>query len=130
MHIYPNVVSKLDHHLCHWPKIQTTLPQCLCVCWNVHDYKTFMLFVEMYFTDLSMHACSGASDCERVMQRGWNNRATGSTMMNSESSRSHSIFTIFMERCDQDDKGEEHIRAAKLNLVDLAGSERQAKTGA
>ena len=35
-----------------------------------------------------------------------------------------------MERCDQDDKGEEHIRAAKLNLVDLAGSERQAKTGA
>jgi hypothetical protein len=34
-----------------------------------------------------------------------------------------------MERCETDDKGEEHIRAAKLNLVDLAGSERQGKTG-
>ncbi len=49
--------------------------------------------------------------------------------MNADSSRSHSIFTIHMERCDKDDNGEEHIRAGKLNLVDLAGSERQAKTG-
>jgi kinesin family protein 3/17 len=29
----------------------------------------------------------------------------------------------------QDEAGEDHIRAGKLNLVDLAGSERQAKTG-
>ena len=49
--------------------------------------------------------------------------------MNADSSRSHSIFTIFMECSEQDDKGEEHIRAGKLNLVDLAGSERQGKTG-
>ena len=63
------------------------------------------------------------------MEKGWKNRAVGSTMMNAESSRSHSIFTIHLERCDEDDTGEEHIRVAKLNLVDLAGSERQAKTG-
>ena len=49
--------------------------------------------------------------------------------MNADSSRSHSIFTIHLERCGTNDNGEEHIRAAKLNLVDLAGSERQAKTG-
>ena len=63
------------------------------------------------------------------MQRGWENRATGATLMNAESSRSHSIFTIYLERADINERGEEHIRAAKLNLVDLAGSERQGKTG-
>ena len=49
--------------------------------------------------------------------------------MNAESSRSHSIFTIHLERSSKDESGEDRIRAAKLNLVDLAGSERQAKTG-
>lgn len=29
-----------------------------------------------------------------------------------------------------DERGQDHLRAAKLNLVDLAGSERQSKTGA
>lgn len=29
-----------------------------------------------------------------------------------------------------DERGKDHLRAAKLNLVDLAGSERQSKTGA
>lgn len=62
------------------------------------------------------------------MERGWKNRSTGATLMNADSSRSHSIFTIHLERCDTDSKGD-HIKAAKLNLVDLAGSERQAKTG-
>ena len=73
--------------------------------------------------------CRNTADCEKVMEKGWKNRSVGSTLMNADSSRSHSIFTIHLERSDQDDKGEEHIRAAKLNLVDLAGSERQAKTG-
>ena len=41
----------------------------------------------------------------------------------------NSKFVPFWFRIDADDKGEEHIRAAKLNLVDLAGSERQSKTG-
>jgi kinesin family protein 3/17 len=63
------------------------------------------------------------------MDRGWKNRSTGSTLMNADSSRSHSIFTINLEMCRADEAGEEHIRAGKLNLVDLAGSERQSKTG-
>ena len=50
--------------------------------------------------------------------------------MNADSSRSHSIFTVNVEMCEQDNEGEEHYRAGKLNLVDLAGSERQSKTGA
>ncbi|PIK44994.1 putative kinesin-like protein KIF17-like [Apostichopus japonicus] len=64
------------------------------------------------------------------MELGWKNRSTGATLMNADSSRSHSIFTIHIEMCDLDENGEDHIRAGKLNLVDLAGSERQTKTGA
>src|SRR5437899_3209984 len=79
--------------------------------------------------DLSKHKCMNVSACGKVMEQGWKNRATGATLMNAESSRSHSIFTIYMERCETDEKGKQHIRAAKLNLVDLAGSERQSKTG-
>ena len=67
---------------------------------------------------------------EKVMDRGSQNRSVGATLMNADSSRSHSIFTIFIETCEKGEDGEEHIRAGKLNLVDLAGSERQAKTGA
>jgi len=78
---------------------------------------------------LSKNMCKNVRDCEHVMERGWMNRSTGSTLMNADSSRSHSIFTIHLERCEADAKGEEHVRAAKLNLVDLAGSERQSKTG-
>ena len=44
--------------------------------------------------------------------------------------RSHSIYTITVEQCETDARGEAHIRQGKLNLVDLAGSERQAKTEA
>ena len=49
--------------------------------------------------------------------------------MNSESSRSHSIFTMYIETAEKTEKGQ-RIRAGKLNLVDLAGSERLSKTGA
>ena len=50
--------------------------------------------------------------------------------MNSDSSRSHSLFTIYIETAENDAKGEQRIKAGKLNLVDLAGSERSSKTGA
>ncbi|KAK6130752.1 hypothetical protein DH2020_035510 [Rehmannia glutinosa] len=58
-------------------------------------------------------------------------RATGSTNMNSQSSRSHAIFTISMEQrtithsSAGDDVGDD-VLIAKLHLVDLAGSERKA----
>ncbi|KAJ8440068.1 hypothetical protein Cgig2_025267 [Carnegiea gigantea] len=71
------------------------------------------------------------------LSRGSFARATGSTNMNSQSSRSHAIFTISMEQkrisgCptgSADDPGDE-ILSAKLHLVDLAGSERAKRTGA
>jgi kinesin family protein 3/17 len=50
--------------------------------------------------------------------------------MNAQSSRSHAVFTINIERSDIGPDGKEAFRKGKLNLVDLAGSERQGKTGA
>ncbi|XP_037388054.1 kinesin-like protein KIF17 isoform X2 [Pygocentrus nattereri] len=84
----------------------------------------------VYVRDLSMHTVHSVAECERIMEIGWKNRSVGYTLMNKDSSRSHSIFTIHLEICNTDAAGKDHLRAGKLNLVDLAGSERQSKTGA
>ncbi|XP_052227615.1 kinesin-like protein KIF17 isoform X2 [Dreissena polymorpha] len=84
----------------------------------------------VYVNGLSQHTVHNVIECNKIMEKGWKNRSTGATLMNADSSRSHSIFTIMLEMMTPDEEGEEHIRAGKLNLVDLAGSERQAKTGA
>lgn len=59
------------------------------------------------------------------------NRSVAATAMNAESSRSHSIFTAYVETMQTIEGNDKpNIRAGKLNLVDLAGSERQSKTQA
>eukprot|EP00070_Physeter_catodon_P034041 XP_028340935.1 kinesin-like protein KIF17 [Physeter catodon] len=84
----------------------------------------------VYVKGLSMHTVHSVAQCERVMEMGWKNRSVGYTLMNKDSSRSHSIFTISIEIYAVAERGKDHLRAGKLNLVDLAGSERQSKTGA
>ncbi|XP_056399554.1 kinesin-like protein KIF17 isoform X2 [Hyla sarda] len=84
----------------------------------------------VYVKALSQHTVHSVAECEKIMDTGWRNRSVGYTLMNKDSSRSHSIFTITIEICTTDEGGEDHLRAGKLNLVDLAGSERQSKTGA
>ena len=63
-----------------------------------------------------------------IMNAGRQNRSTGRTKLNKDSSRSHSIFQIIIENSSVDDQGETHYRMGKLNLVDLAGSEKHSKT--
>ncbi|KAM7287807.1 kinesin-like protein KIF17 [Ixodes scapularis] len=82
----------------------------------------------VYVPGLSLHPVQDVQSCEAVMERGWKNRSVGATLMNADSSRSHSVFTIHLEQMEL--TGRKCIRSGKLNLVDLAGSERQAKTGA
>ncbi|KAF5924683.1 hypothetical protein HPG69_004555 [Diceros bicornis minor] len=84
----------------------------------------------VYVKGLSMHTVHSVAQCERIMEMGCKNRSVGYTLMNKDSSRSHSIFTISIEIYAVDERGKDHLRAGKLNLVDLAGSERQSKTGA
>lgn len=67
-------------------------------------------------------------ELERLLAAGLKNRKVGETAMNKDSSRSHSIFTIYIETAESAENGEQKFKAGKLNLVDLAGSERQSKT--
>lgn len=47
--------------------------------------------------ELSLHTVHSVVECERIMEQGWKNRSVGYTLMNKDSSRSHSIFTIHLE---------------------------------
>jgi kinesin family protein 3/17 len=84
----------------------------------------------VYVKDLSTQVVKSPDDLHKVLAIGLQNRMTGATNMNAESSRSHSIFLITVEQCQVGAEGDAHIRVGKLNMVDLAGSERQSKTGA
>eukprot|EP00698_Gefionella_okellyi_P008333 TRINITY_DN2065_c0_g1_i1.p1 TRINITY_DN2065_c0_g1~~TRINITY_DN2065_c0_g1_i1.p1 ORF type:complete len:1233 (+),score=378.45 TRINITY_DN2065_c0_g1_i1:309-3701(+) len=65
----------------------------------------------------------------RLLEKGAMYRATGRTLMNEASSRSHAIFTVLIQQRAADDTSGEVI-SAKFHLVDLAGSERNKRTGA
>ncbi|XP_039282809.1 chromosome-associated kinesin KIF4 [Nilaparvata lugens] len=62
------------------------------------------------------------------LQQGSLCRATGATAMNSQSSRSHAIFTVTLNFSKKSNIDE--AMTAKFHLVDLAGSERPKKTKA
>ena len=57
------------------------------------------------------------------MEFGTKQRITKETAMNARSSRSHAVFTIYLESTEEVE-GRQVVKAGKLNLVDLAGSER------
>ena len=85
------------------------------------DHKTKLDLKEhpergVYVKDLSKLPVNNVRECEKVMDLGGKNRSVGSTLMNADSSRSHSIFTINLEILDTGTSGGEHIRAGKLNL--------------
>mmetsp|Transcript_9693 Transcript_9693/g.17973 ORF Transcript_9693/g.17973 Transcript_9693/m.17973 type:complete len:1185 (+) Transcript_9693:55-3609(+) len=62
-----------------------------------------------------------------LMARAAQQRAVGSTDMNAVSSRSHSIFALYLRGTNEELDSELH---GALHLVDLAGSERLSKSGA
>uniref|UniRef100_K3WZC1 Kinesin-like protein n=1 Tax=Globisporangium ultimum (strain ATCC 200006 / CBS 805.95 / DAOM BR144) TaxID=431595 RepID=K3WZC1_GLOUD len=62
-----------------------------------------------------------------ILARGTAQRATGATLMNTESSRSHSVFTLAFTKRNRTT----NVKVSgKLLLVDLAGSEKTRKTAA
>lgn len=83
----------------------------------------------VFVKDLTYIVCDSAAAIDKVMTEGNRHRTVGATLMNAESSRSHSIFTIIVEMSQNVD-GRDVVRRGKLNMVDLAGSERPSKTGA
>lgn len=61
----------------------------------------------------------------KILHEGGKNRAVGSTLMNHQSSRSHSILQMTVSQVHGT-----MTKSGKLYLVDLAGSERASRSGA
>lgn len=68
-------------------------------------------------------------DVYKLLAKGQERRRTASTLMNAQSSRSHTIFSIIVHIKENGMDGEELLKIGKLNLVDLAGSENITKAG-
>eukprot|EP00742_Colponemidia_sp_Colp-10_P012615 GILJ01014198.1.p1 GENE.GILJ01014198.1~~GILJ01014198.1.p1 ORF type:complete len:1605 (+),score=415.17 GILJ01014198.1:599-4816(+) len=83
----------------------------------------------VYVENLIEETVSTAEDTLKILRRGAVNRHVGSTNMNKESSRSHSVFTLVIESKGTKE-GLTQIRSARFHLIDLAGSERQKHTDA
>ena len=66
-----------------------------------------------------------ATELEQVYYQGLDNRKMRSTFVNETSSRSHLLFSIFIERTDK--YGE--IIMGKITFIDLAGSESLNEIG-
>jgi hypothetical protein len=69
-----------------------------------------------------MNAAKTYNELMSFMNIGNKNRSVGETLMNKDSSRSHSIFMLFIETAEKSATVEDRYVAGKLNLVDLAGS--------
>lgn len=75
-------------------------------------------------------AVHSKADVYNIMKKGSDKRRTASTLMNSRSSRSHTVFTVTVHIRENANEGEEVMRTGKMNLVDLAGSENIGRSGA
>lgn len=71
-----------------------------------------------------------ANEIYKILDKGSAKRRTAETLLNKQSSRSHSIFSITIHIKECTPEGEEMIKCGKLNLVDLAGSENISRSGA
>ncbi|XP_059646666.1 kinesin-like protein KIN-5C [Cornus florida] len=73
---------------------------------------------------------TSANEIFTLLERGSAKRRTAETLLNKQSSRSHSLFSITIHIKEATPEGEELIKCGKLNLVDLAGSENISRSGA
>ncbi|KAB0377840.1 hypothetical protein FD755_009418 [Muntiacus reevesi] len=81
----------------------------------------------VFIKGLSVHLTSQEEDAFSLLFEGETNRIIASHTMNKNSSRSHCIFTIYVEARSRTLSDEKYI-TSKINLVDLAGSERLGKS--
>ncbi|ORY85468.1 P-loop containing nucleoside triphosphate hydrolase protein [Protomyces lactucae-debilis] len=89
----------------------------------IHEEKTRGVYVK----GLLEVYTSSTEEVYQVLEQGGQSRATSSTNMNAESSRSHSIFVVTVTQKNVETGS---AKSGQLFLVDLAGSEKVGKTGA
>jgi hypothetical protein len=85
----------------------------------------------IYVQGLTEQTLDSAQGLSAIIEVGNKKRSVAATLMNAESSRSHAVIILVIERHDAATKQRKaRTFRAKLNLVDLAGSERVVKSGA
>jgi hypothetical protein len=152
--IIPNAFTHIFNHISHTPTKKFLVSVSYLEIYNedivdllasTSQNRTSLELKEhvdkgVYVKDLSTRMVNSVNEMDQLMNWGNKNRSVGATLMNEQSSRSHSIFTITIESCESFSSApgaqagaaakDGKIIAGKLHLVDLAGSERQSKTGA
>lgn len=76
---------------------------------------------------LTMASAASEEEAMNLFFEGETNRAIAEHQLNSASSRSHCVLTIYIESRSRVESAD-RVLSSKLNLVDLAGSERVSKT--
>ncbi|KAG8374281.1 hypothetical protein BUALT_Bualt11G0115200 [Buddleja alternifolia] len=71
-----------------------------------------------------------ADEIYAILDKGSARKHTAETLLNKQSNRSHSIFSITIRIKEFDSDGSEVIKCGRFNLVDLAGSENILRSGA
>lgn len=87
---------------------------------------------------ITQRTVASSEETLNLLRQGALSRTTGATQMNSQSSRSHAIFTLHIKQQrlvkieDAEDSGKSEFATltAKFHFVDLAGSERLKRTQA
>eukprot|EP00949_MAST-11_sp_MAST-11-sp1_P002208 g2208.t1 len=82
---------------------------------------------------VTMMEITSRADIPRILEMGNENRKVAGHALNARSSRSHAVFTLYVEQSTakglQGGKKPTSI-SSKFHLIDLAGSERANRTGA
>lgn len=82
----------------------------------------------MFIENLTDQVAEDEKTALELIMLGMKNRHVAATTMNSDSSRSHMIFSILMNINFTNESGLVSNKVNKLHLIDLAGSERQKST--
>ncbi|ORY99875.1 hypothetical protein BCR43DRAFT_125573 [Syncephalastrum racemosum] len=86
----------------------------------------------IYWSGVREEQCESPEELLGYLAKGSLCRTTGSTEMNTVSSRSHAIFSVILkqDRPQEDDPSKMESLTSKFHFVDLAGSERLKRTHA
>ena len=83
----------------------------------------------IYLENCKFVKVGGRKECQKIFEFGLKNREINFTKINEQSSRSHTLLIISIERSFIDKETNKHVKTkGVLNLVDLAGSERIKKS--
>ncbi|KAG6744062.1 hypothetical protein POTOM_052771 [Populus tomentosa] len=84
----------------------------------------------VFIRGLEQEVVCTADGIYKILEKGSAKRHTADSLLNMQSSRSHTIFSITIHVKESSSNGEELMKCGKLNLVDLAGSENVVRSGA